>query len=730
MKQVIQRLRDGHLAVADVPAPTVSPGQILVRTRASLISAGTERATVEFARKSLAGKAASRMDLVSKVIDKARVEGVQETLRMVRARLNAPVALGYSCAGEVIAVGDHIGEFRVGDRVACAGQNYASHAEFVSVPKNLSVSIPDEVTFAGAAYVTLGAIAMQGVRQAAPQLSESVAVIGLGLLGQITVQLLKANGCRTIGCDLSPERRALAMELGADAVAEPGGLVTTVESRTNGFGADAVIITASSKSDAPIELAAEVSRKKGRVVVVGAVPMNVPREPFYFRELDLRLSMSYGPGRYDPSYEEAGFDYPLAYVRWTERRNMEAFLGLVRDRRINLDRLTTHRFDVSSAPDAYRLITDPDPGLLGVLLEYRETGQPTTKTVFASRKPADGAVAIGVIGAGSHVTDRLLPQLRKIGGVHLRAVCTANGRTAENVANQIGAEYATTDFEEILDDAGIHAVMVGTRHDLHAKLVIAALNRGKHVFVEKPLCLTDAELDEISSAVRASAPAGAALFVGYNRRYSEHAEMAKRFLGKARPPLSISYRVNAGALAAGHWLLDENTGGGRIIGEGCHFVDFAQTLCDANVESVSAAATRAKDGAPRNEAHILLHLSDGSVASILYTGEGGAALAKERCEIHGGQKSVVVDDFWRTELYDRRKRKVFKTSRQDKGFAREMATFVDVVRNPLHAGQSFEALHAASQATFRAVDSSRTGLRYVLQASPVAIVSSENTPRG
>jgi predicted dehydrogenase len=720
---VIQRLRDGQLVVADVPAPTVGPGQLLVRTRSSLISAGTERSTVEFARKSLAAKAASRMDLVSKVIAKARAEGVHETLRMVRARLNAPVALGYSCAGEVLGVGDHVDEFRIGDRVACAGQNYASHAEFVCVPKNLCVHIPDEVSYADAAYVTLGAIALQGVRQAAPALSECVAVIGLGLLGQLTVQLLRANGCQIIGCDLSPERRALARELGAHAVAGPGDLLKAVEAGTNGYGADAVIITAGSKSDEPIKLAADISRKKGRIAVVGAVQMNLPREPFYFRELELRLSMSYGPGRYDPSYEESGLDYPIAYVRWTERRNMAAFLGLIRNGQVNVDKVTTHRFDVSAAPEAYRLITEGQEPALGVLLNYAEDAQPATKRILAPRPGGDRAVALGVIGAGSHVTDRLLPELLKLSDVDIRAVCTANGRTAESVASRFAASYATTNYEEVLDDPKIRAVMIGTRHDLHARIAIAALERGKHVFVEKPLCLADAELDGICAAYEKAAANGVRLFVGYNRRYSKHAEAAKRFLEVRLQPLSILYRVNAGALDSDHWLLDEAIGGGRIIGEGCHFVDFLQAICDAKVESVFATAPAANGSAARNETSLVLQLADGSVGTIVYTGAGDGALPKERCEIHGEQKSVVIDDFRCTELYHRRRRKLFKTSRQDKGFAQEMAAFVDLVREPDRAGQSFEEIHAASLATFRAVDSAKSGLLYQLRPAPITVIS-------
>lgn len=721
MKQVLQSYRGGRPLVAEVPAPKPGAGQILVRTKSSLISAGTERATIEFARKSLAAKAASRMDLVAKVVTKARSDGIQETLRMVQSRLDAPVSLGYSCAGEVVALGARVDEFRVGDRVACAGQDYASHAEFVRVPKNLAVRVPDEVSFAAAAYVTLGAIALQGVRQAAAALGESVAVIGLGLIGQITVQLLKASGCSVIGCDPSAARRTLARELGADAVADPEALVDAAQAATAGHGVDAVIVTASTKSDQPIRQAAEISRKKGRIVVVGAVGMNLPREPFYVRELDLRLSMSYGPGRYDSSYEEGGQDYPYAYVRWTEKRNMQAFLGLVRAGRVDVDKLTTHEFDIAAAAEAYRVVTESGDSALGVLLNYpAENSEPRTKKILRPRAGPSAEVSIGLIGAGHHVMDRLVPGLLALEGAAIRGICSATGKTADRVASKLGASYATTDFREVLDDRDIHAVIVGTRHDLHAEIVVAALGKGKHVFVEKPLCLTDAELEAIAAAYAEAAGAGATLFVGYNRRYSRHLEETKTFFSGRHQPLTMLYRVNAGPLPADHWLMDEAVGGGRIIGEGCHFVDVLQRLCGAPIESVFAAAAASDPRGGRDEATITLGFADGSVGTVVYSGSGDKALAKERCEVFGGGASAVIEDFRRTEFYSSGKRRVFTTRLPDKGFAQEMAAFVRSVKDPQAAGQPFQELYAASQATFRAVDSAKTGERYRLPPAPLS----------
>jgi predicted dehydrogenase len=721
VKQVLQNFRDGTLTVADVPAPGIGPGQLLVRLRASLISPGTERGTVDFARKSLAAKAMSRMDLVAKVVETARSDGIAETLNMVRSRLDAPAALGYSCAGEVVEIGANVGEFRVGYRVACAGQNYASHAEFVAVPKNLVVPIPEGVSFGEASYVTLGAIALQGVRQAEPALGEVVVVIGLGLLGQLTVQLLKANGCTVLASDLAPERCALARELGADIACLPGELANAVAAGTAGHGADAVIITASSKSDDPVRQAAEVSRRKGRIVVVGAVGMNLPREPFYVRELELRLSMSYGPGRYDPQYEEAGQDYPYAYVRWTEKRNMEAFVHLLREKRIDVEKLTTHRFPIERAAEAYELVTGGEAGALGVLLEYASQASPETarKILLPPRHAAVApAPTLALIGVGNHVTDRLLPALARQDGISLTGICSATGKTAARVAAKLGAKFATTDFREVLNDPQTQGIIIGTRHNLHAEIVAAALRKGKHVFVEKPLCLTDAELADLADAYVGSA--GATLFVGYNRRYSEHVAEVMRYFASRRAPLAMVYRVNAGPLPAGHWALDETIGGGRIIGECCHFVDLLQTIAGSRIEAIFAASP-VRNGAPlgANEAVITLEFADGSVGTIIYSAAGDKRLGKERCEIFCEQASVVIDDFRRTEFYRRGKRRIFKTRLQDKGFIREIAAFVASLKDPGAARQRFEDLHAVSQATFRAVESTKTGQRYRLASSPV-----------
>ncbi len=721
MKQVLQNLRDGKLSVADVPAPKAGPGRILVRNRNSLISAGTERSTVEMAKKSMVGKAASRPDLVKKVILKARADGIKDTVRMVRSRLEAPVALGYSCAGEVVDVGADAGGFRIGDRVACAGQDYASHAEFVSVPKNLVVSVPNGVSFPEAAYVTLGAIALQGIRQAAPQLGETVAVIGLGILGQLSVQLLKANGCTVIASDLASDRLKLAKAFGADAAVSPDKLAKLTQAATSGRGVDAVIITASSKSDEPVRQAAEISRKKGRIVVVGAVGLNLQREPFYLGELELRLSMSYGPGRYDPGYEEGGADYPFAYVRWTENRNMEAFLDLVAAGKVDVKKLTSHQFEIEAAEDAYRLITQGKEPVLGVVLNYAGAEKrPGTKKIIRKAEAPGSTIGVGLIGAGNHVMDSLVPGLKSLEGAEIRAVCSATGKNADRIASSLGASYATTDYQEILDDPDIRAIVIGTRHDLHARIVCGALAKGKHVFVEKPLCLTDAELEQIAKAYKSAGKKGGSLFVGYNRGYSPHFDAVDEFFAGRSEPLTMLFRVNAGPLPGDHWLRDPKVGGGRIIGEGCHFIAFLQRLSGGLIESVQASSA-ASDPASGigNEAIVTMSFSDGSVGTVVYTGSGDTGLAKERCEIFGGQASAVIEDFKRTIFYRNARKSVFKTRLRDKGFAREMAAFVRSIADPV-SGQSFEELHAVSQASFRAVDSLKSGERYALPASPIA----------
>jgi predicted dehydrogenase len=712
MRQVVQHMRTGKLTVEDVPSPTVQPGGLLVATRASLISVGTERATVGVAKKSLVGKAMDRPDLVRKVMQKVQRDGLLDTAKMVSARLDAPAALGYSCAGIVIEVGAGVTGFAAGDRVACAGQNYASHAEVVFVPQNLCVKVPDGVPFDDAAYVTVGAIALQGVRQADPKLGDIVAVIGLGLVGQLTVQLLRANGCRVLAADPDAAKQAMVRELGAEAAVAPDALAAAAVAATEGYGVDAVLIAASTKESGPVELAGEIARKKGRVVVVGAVGMTLPREPYYLKELELRLSTSYGPGRYDPDYEEKGQDYPYGYVRWTENRNMAAFLQLIAEKRLNVGALTNHRVPIARAEEAYARILDASDSPLGVLLTYDADAATPPPSAIALARPAPVArVRFGLIGAGSHVKDMLVPALKGIANAEIVSVCTQRGINAKALAARVGAASCTTDYRDVLQDDAVNAVIVGTRHNLHAEIVLAALEAGKHVFVEKPLCLTEAELEAISALYAEKRKAGLRLAVGFNRRFSQHCAQAKALFAGRRNPLVMLYRVNAGALPSDHWTQDPAVGGGRIVGEGCHFVDYMQALCGGRVVSVHAAAIgEHPTGIVQDQAVVSLKFSEGSVGTIVYAAGGDTALPKERCEVFGDGKSVVMDDFARSELYARGRRTVFKTRRRDKGFDAQMAAFCGSLLDADAEGMDFDGIASVTRACLRAVESMTDGL--------------------
>ncbi|MBI3802949.1 MAG: bi-domain-containing oxidoreductase [Nitrospirae bacterium] len=716
MKQIIQNYRTGVLKVDEVPAPTVREGGLLVENQASLISAGTERSTVQVAQKSLAGKAMDRPDLVKKVLAKIKKEGITDTLRMVFERLDTPAALGYSCAGTVLEMGKKVEGFSVGDRVACAGQNYASHAGIVFVPMNLSVKIPDGVDFEEASFVALGAIALQGVRQAEPQLGDRIAVIGLGLLGQLTVQLLKAAGCHVVATDLDPEKLILAKALGADEAVGPDRLVDAAADVTLGQGVDAVIITASTKENGPVEVAGTICRRKGRVIVVGAVGMTLPREPYYKKELELRLSTSYGPGRYDADYEEKGHDYPYGYVRWTERRNMEAFLHLIQQKKIDVKRLVTHRYPIQEAEQAYQMMMENREPYLGILVVYPpEERRPQDRTIQLRPAKQTGTLQLGIVGAGSHVKDRLLPKLAEMKEVTLRAICTGNGLHAKAVAEKSGAVYCSSDYREVLKDDAVTAVLIGTRHQDHGTMVVESLRAGKHVFVEKPLCLTEAELEEIAAVYSAKANDGLQLMVGFNRRFSPHMEEARRFFQGRRNPLVMLYRVNAGAIPPEHWIQDPEIGGGRIVGEGCHFIDFMQALCGAPATSVQGRKIgQHSSGLTEDQSLLSLTFGDGSIGTLLYAAGGDPSLPKERFEAFGDGKAWVMDDFVASEFHANGKQSKFKSGKQDKGFQGELAQFVESVLRGSGPAIPFEEIRAVTLACLRGVESFKTGQVYSL----------------
>jgi predicted dehydrogenase len=717
MKQLLQNLKTGEGVVADVPAPVALRGRVIVRAAASLVSAGTERAFVELGRKGLVGKAKERPDLVRKVVEKVRSEGLLSTLQSVREKLDESHALGYSAAGVVVEVGEGVTEFRAGDRVACAGTGYAAHAELLSVPKNLCVRLPDAVDFESAAFATLGAIALQGVRLAEPTLGESVVVIGLGLIGQLAAQLLRANGCRVFGVDLDASKVELAQSLGADdGCASEDGVKESVLKWSRGRGADAVVITAATQSDGPVELAGEISRLRGRVVAVGLVGMNVPRQTYFQRELTLRVSMSYGPGRYDPEYEERGHDYPLPYVRWTEGRNLEAFLDLAASGSVRTAPLITHRFNVEESARAYELISgDAREPYLGILINYdtereieRNVENPSSKfKVQSSKALGAGVVRVGLIGAGDYARRMLLPHFKALGAEFV-SIATASGVSARDVGTRYGFARFASGAEEVLSDESVNLVVVATRHDTHASLARRALERGLNVFVEKPLALGDAELDSVLEAASSSS---SLLTVGFNRRFSPHARAAKEFFEGVRAPLSILYRVNAGRVARSHWTQDPREGGGRVIGEVCHFVDFMQFLTGSRPVRVYAepVASDDREAVDEDSIFVTLRLADGSNGTIAYLAEGDRALGKERVEIFGGGRTFVIEDFRETAAYRDGRETHTRTRAQDKGQREEVRAVCEALLRGGPAPIPLRELAAATRATFRILDSLRTG---------------------
>ncbi|MBI3651523.1 MAG: bi-domain-containing oxidoreductase [Acidobacteria bacterium] len=711
MKQVVQNFRTGELAVEELPPPALKVGGLLVETAYSLISAGTERSIVETAQSSLVGKARSRPDLVRQVLDTFKREGLRATYEKVQARLNQIKALGYSASGTVIAVGEGVSGFQVGDRVACAGAGYASHAEFLFVPQNLCCKLPADAHLEAACYTTVGAIALQGIRQADVRLGETVAVIGLGLVGQLTVQMLKASGCRVLGFDIDAAACELAKQAGADGIANnPEAARQYCAAMTEGRGADSILITASTTSDEPVELASELARDRARITAVGMIGMNIPRNAYYLKELEIRLSRSYGPGRYDPVYEEQGVDYPLGYVRWTEKRNMEAFLQLIAAGKVNTDLLTTHRFQVKQATEAYRMITGKAERYCGIVLAYPHDEQAVVNFVKTTHQkpPAKNALGVSFIGAGNFARGVLLPLVKRTAQLNLEGIATATGISAKNTAEMFGFRYSTTDTEQIFGNEKSDCVFIATRHDNHAALSAEALRRGKNVFVEKPLATTLEGLREVIGAARES---NHTLMVGYNRRFAPLAVELKKAFANRVGALTILYRVNAGQLAAEHWSHDQREGGGRIIGEVCHFIDFAQFLTDALPVQVSAVAVPVsrKAGFVDDSVSASMSFADGSIATIVYTASGNNAVAKERVEIFGDRVVAVLDDFKSAEIHNGKKTVKLGGGAQQKGHAEEIAAFLAAASGKQDAPIALASLAATSLACLAIIESAKTG---------------------
>jgi len=702
MKQLLQDLRTHEIAVEEVPAPACQPGGVLVRTVASLVSSGTERAAVKLGSMSLLGKALERPDLVKTLFQRLRTTGVASVVATVRAKLDRPMALGYSAAGEVLEVGDSAQEFQVGQRVAGAGVGYASHAERIWVPRNLCVPIPENVDYDSASFVALGSIALQAVRVAEVKIGEHVAVLGLGLVGLVTAQILQAAGCTVWGVDPDPDRVAMARELGV-AFATSNSQFISEGGPPRPGGVDAVIISAATKSKQPIELAGQIARDRAVVVVVGDVRVDVPREHYYQKELQVRYSRSYGPGRYDPAYEEKGRDYPQGYVRWTEKRNMQAFLELVAAGKIDVARLVTHRFEIARAPEAYELLSGKGK-YLAILIDYprpaesprRQELRPLRRTNRVVNSCRPGKIKIGWIGVGSFSRAKLLPALRRLDNLEMMGLANATGISASRAGKSFGFQYCSTDASEVLHDPAIDAVFIGTRHHLHGPLVLAALESGKHVFVEKPLCVNESELEAIA---RAYARSDRILCAGFNRRFSPFARQCRDFFSAGRGPLSFLYRINAGRLPEGHWVQDPEQGHGRVIGEVCHFVDLFAFLSEALPIRVEAWAVG--DSTDENNVHIQVSLADGSKGEILFLACGDASVPKERLEVFGRGRTAICEDFRKHAFYHSNRCQAKYLFRQDKGHAEEAKCFIDAVAGKAPPPMPFESLWATTLATFR-----------------------------
>lgn len=712
MKQVLQDVGNGRLSVAEVPPPVLRDEGILVRSCVSLVSAGTERMLMKLARKSLLGKARARPDLVRKVMAKLRRDGFVATFQAVSDRLEREVPLGYSVCGCVEEAGAKATTFSVGQRVACCGATYANHSELNYVPRLLAARVPDAVSDEAAAYATVGAIALQGIRNAEIQPGEAVVVIGLGLIGQLTVQLLKAAGCRVLGLDPDAQRAELAEANGADValadLGEPARRANAGFSR--GRGADAVIITAATESNSPIELAAQLARDRARVVMVGVAGMDVPRKPYYEKELTLVVSRSYGAGRYDRQYEEHGHDYPAGYVRWTENRNIEAFLDFVAAGSVRPETLTTHRFTIEEATDAFELVFNGTERHLGVVLTYpdRAGERPTDEASRIVLKPKPSPkpmqrVGVSFVGAGSFARSVLLPNLKKLPTVELRGVVSASGISARSAGKKFGFDYCTSTEDEVYGDDETSAVFITTPHSQHARMVCRALASGKAVFVEKPLAIDVAGLEEVAEAVRVH---GDRLTVGFNRRFAPMARELKDFFD-GHGPLQITYRCNAGPLPEEHWVADAAEGG-RIVGEACHFLDFFAFMTGARPQTVFAAAA---PGARADDAAVTVTYSDGSVCQLLYTSVGAASFGKERIEVFAGGRAGVIEDFRRLTLQTGTERaRHQKRLTADKGHTGELAEFVECVLRgqpmPIDSSSLIETT-AVSLAAVRSLRESR-----------------------
>ena len=751
MKQILQNIKTGQTELVDVPASFCRPGQVIIATKVSLLSVGTERMLVDFGKAGWINKARQQPEKVKQVLDKIRTDGLMPTVDAVFSKLDEPMPLGYCNAGIILEVGAGISDLQPGDRVASNGP----HAEVFSVPRNLCAKIPPVVPFDEAAFTVLGGIALQSVRLAAPTLGERFMVFGLGLVGLLTVQLLRANGCRVLAVDVSEARLRQAESFGAETVdlSKVTDPVAAALAWTGGRGVDGALIAASAKGDEIIHQAAQACRKRGRIVLVGVVDLNLRRADFYEKELTFQVSCSYGPGRYDENYEQAGQDYPIGFVRWTEQRNFEAVLEVMRTGQLRVKELITHRLTLEEAAAAYDKVLH-DPGALGVIIEYPGHGEEVTPLPHPSpvkgegdkvgsapgnragdkrldsrlrgndegksgndkEKQGNDVVNVGVIGAGNYARSILLPALGRT-TARLAAVADINGVAAAHAARKFGAGKAISDYRQILEDQNIHAVFVLVGHHLHARIVCEVLDAGKHVFVEKPLAITEAQLDDVLAAyskyglnsVFSRNDQGKTVMVGFNRRFSPHTVKIKELLAGCTEPLTMTMTVNAGFIPPEHWIQDPGRGGGRIIGEGCHFIDLLSYLAGAPVVLVSARMVGGNNPVRDDKMSILLEFADGSVGTVHYFANGAKSYPKETLEVFGDGRVLRMENFRLTRGYGFKGFSSFRTWRQDKGHRAEIAAFVNVVASCGPPLIPFDQIINATKTSFAAVESARSG---------------------
>lgn len=701
MKQIIQDLKDGNTILEEVPAPLVKQGQVLIQTTRSLVSLGTERMLVEFGKANFIQKARQQPDKVKEVINKVKTDGLQPTINAVFNKLGQPLPLGYCNVGKVIAVGRGVEEFAIGDRVASNG----NHAEYVSVPKNLVAKIPDGVSDEEAAFTVIGAIGLQGIRLANPTFGENVVVVGLGLIGLITAQLLKANGCQVIGFDFDSAKVALATSFGITAVNPGEGIdqVSFVKDFTNGIGADAVIITASNKSNEIISQSAKMSRKKGRIILVGVVGLDISRADFFEKELTFQVSCSYGPGRYDETYEQKGQDYPLPYVRWTEKRNFEAVLQAIASKSIQVEPLITERVPLDSYQQIYGDMSG-GKSIASILVYPEKSGEPHRSVSIPSFSFKPGRGTVGIIGAGNFTSAMILPCLKKT-PAKLKFISSSAGLSGTTLAKKFGISQSTTDNSLIFKDPEVDLILVTTRHNAHARMVIDALKSGKHVFVEKPLALNLEELEEVLEAYVES---GKTVSVGFNRRFAPLAIQMKKALGSGNTPMNIIATMNAGFIPTNVWVHDMEVGGGRIVGEACHFIDLISYLAGSKVKAVCMSSMGVNPKENTDNATILLKYENGTNGVINYFANGSKAYSKERVEVYHQERTLIMDN-WRKLTGFGFKNFSSASSSQDKGHQNQFNLLVASIKMGGNAIIPMEELVNTTKASFAAIESLKTG---------------------